>query len=230
MLITKLALWMVLAAVLALLPTHASAASRTDRCGAAKNKAAGQYASCLQRAEAKAIKSGDPVDRSECDAKYDQKWVTAETHGAGMCPTTDDQATLQDCIAAHANRVAAALSRGSACDAAVTGLPATGQTTSYGAGSDGDLRAGIALSYTNNGDGTITDDNTGLMWEKKDDSGGIHDKDNTYTWCVDANPPDGVCDNGTNEMDGTIVTTFLPTLNAGFAGYTDWRGHDVPAV
>ncbi len=24
-------------------------------------------------------------------------------------------------------------------------------------------------------------------------------------------------------MDGTIVTTFLATINVGFAGYTDWR-------
>jgi hypothetical protein len=25
------------------------------------------------------------------------------------------------------------------------------------------------------------------------------------------------------QMDGTIATTFLATLNGGFAGYTDWR-------
>ena len=42
-------------------------------------------------------------------------------------------------------------------------LPASGQTTAYGPGSDGDVRAGAALSYTDNGDGTITDNNTGLM-------------------------------------------------------------------
>jgi hypothetical protein len=43
------------------------------------------------------------------------------------------------------------------------------------------VRAGAALSYTDNDDGTVTDHNTGLMWEKKDDSGGIHDKDNSCT-------------------------------------------------
>jgi len=32
-----------------------------------------------------------------------------------------------------------------------------------------------------NGDGTITDPATGLMWEKKDDGEGIHDVGNTYT-------------------------------------------------
>jgi hypothetical protein len=48
-------------------------------------------------------------------------------------------------------------------------------------------------------------------------------------WCVDV-PVDGFCDNGTNDMDGTMVTTFMDTLNdvggGGtncFAGYCDWR-------
>jgi hypothetical protein len=105
------------------------------------------------------------------------------------------------------------------------GFPASGQTTAYGTGSDGDVQAGAALSYTDNGDGTITDNNTGLMWEKKDDSDGIHDQHNRYTWCADVSPADGTCDTGGDPMDGTIVTTFLATLNGngGFAGYTDWR-------
>jgi hypothetical protein len=96
-------------------------------------------------------------------------------------------------------------------------FPASGQTTSYGPGSDGAVRAGGALSYTDNGDGTITDHNTGLMWEKKDDSGGIHDKDNTYTWWGGVTP--GYL------MDGTMVTVFLNTLNTPpcFAGHCDWR-------
>ncbi len=96
------------------------------------------------------------------------------------------------------------------------GLLKTGQTTSYGPGSDGDLRKGVARSYTDNGDGTITDNVTGLMWEKKSDDGSIHDMDNTYTWGMDTSP---------YTMDGTMVTVFLAALNAGggFAGHTDWR-------
>jgi hypothetical protein len=102
-------------------------------------------------------------------------------------------------------------------------FPASGQTSVSGSGSDGDVQAGAALAYADNGDGTITDLNTGLMWEKKDDSGGIHDKDNTYTWC-------GASCGTTYEMDGTITTTFLDTLNdvggggaSCFAGHCDWR-------
>lgn len=98
-------------------------------------------------------------------------------------------------------------------------IPATGQSQSYGPGSDGDSPAGAPLAYRDNGDGTITDLNTGLMWEKKDDSTGIHGQYNTYSWSI----------GGTN-LDGTIVSEFLATLNdvAGggancFAGHCDWR-------
>jgi len=94
----------------------------------------------------------------------------------------------------------------------------TGQTTAYGAGSDGGLEVGIAHGFVDNGDGTITDTSTGLMWEKKSDDGSIHDKDNVYTWS-------GASYGSTNVLDGTAATTFLAALNAGggFAGYTDWR-------
>lgn len=90
----------------------------------------------------------------------------------------------------------------------------TGDTTSYGSKSDGAQQVGVARAFTDNGDGTITDDATGLMWEKKDNSGGVHDKDNEYTWTA-----------GSETMDGAVVTQFLASLNSGsgFAGYKDWR-------
>jgi len=43
----------------------------------------------------------------------------------------------------------------------------TGQTTSYRTGDDADLD-GTSKSYTDHGDGTVTDDHTGLMWTKAD--------------------------------------------------------------
>ena len=39
-----------------------------------------------------------------------------------------------------------------------------------------------STNFIDNGDGTITDTNTGLMWEIKTDDGGPRDKDNAYTW------------------------------------------------
>ena len=61
-------------------------------------------------------------------------------------------------------------------------LPATGQTSSFVPGDDGVIQAGAPLSYTNNGDGTVTDNNTGLMWEKKTHDGTVHDKDNLHAY------------------------------------------------
>ena len=45
-----------------------------------------------------------------------------------------------------------------------TGVVVTGQTTVYNAGDDGTYQSGLAFDYTANGDGTVTDSNTGLMW------------------------------------------------------------------
>ena len=72
----------------------------------------------------------------------------------------------------------AALSDGSAsidvrvegCSGSITGLPGTGQVTIYAPGDDADVRAGGALSYRDNGNGTVTDIRTALTWEKKTDA------------------------------------------------------------
>jgi uncharacterized repeat protein (TIGR01451 family) len=48
-------------------------------------------------------------------------------------------------------------------------LPQSGQTASYATGDDGDIQAGVAWPsprYLDNGDGTISDNLTGLMWLK----------------------------------------------------------------
>jgi len=67
--------------------------------------------------------------------------------------------------------------------------------------------------FFDNGDGTITDRLTCLVWEKKDNAGGIHDLNNVYQWSS----------SGT-AADGDLFTTFLAGLNsAGFAGHHDWR-------
>ncbi len=94
---------------------------------------------------------------------------------------------------------------------------------------------GPALSYTDNGDGTFTDNNTKLMWEEKTDVFGIHNVINLYKWSATLPNP-----------DGTLFTVFLNTLNnkcsdetttctsdtdctgigngkCGFAGHRDWR-------
>jgi len=88
--------------------------------------------------------------------------------------------------------------------------------------------------YVDNGDGTVTDNQTGLMWEKKTGAMGtqnpkdVHDVNNYYTWSV-ASPY--------MDPDGTLYTDFLAQLNdlfapqfgvtACFAGHCDWR---IPSI
>jgi len=100
--------------------------------------------------------------------------------------------------------------------------PATGQTVSYPAdlffsdaqavNDDGAVKAGAALSFVDNGDGTISDLNTGLMWEKKSNDSSIHDVDRTYFW---------------SKSGAFTVWDWLGLVNTedgtGFAGHNDWR-------
>jgi len=103
-----------------------------------------------------------------------------------------------------------------ACASAPAPLLRTGQVTSFGAGTDGDLHLGADPSYRDEGDGTITDLRTGLAWEKKSNDGSIHDLDNVYAWGQPVAP---------YTMDGPIVSEFLAALNTKpcFAGHCDWR-------
>jgi hypothetical protein len=103
-----------------------------------------------------------------------------------------------------------------ACQAEPPARPLkTGQTICYatngsvidcaGTSQDAETQKGVARSFTDNGDGTVTDNQTGLMWEKISMDGSIHDRSTSYTWA-------------------TAVTTKIATLNStSFAGYSDWR-------
>jgi hypothetical protein len=94
------------------------------------------------------------------------------------------------------------------------GFSATGQSTCWDANGsvircartshDGNTRTGVPLAYADNGDGTITDANTGLMWKNQGTGDGrVHDIANTYTW---------------NQAFSGHVTTLNSTS---FAGHTD---------
>ncbi|MCK6556790.1 DUF1566 domain-containing protein [Candidatus Binatia bacterium] len=163
-----------------------------------------------------------------------QKLIDAATAASATCPDAPLAASAyKDVIDEHSDNIAQALGGGGLedCDAdlatctadlaACYALPAaqrlkTGQTLCYdaigtpiacaGSGQDGEFQKGVARAYVDNGDGTVTDTKTGLMWEKLSDDGSIHDRDDYYTWTA-------------------AVTTKIATLNGGggFAGYTDWR-------
>ena len=131
----------------------------------------------------------------------------------GTCTT--DLATCNGTVASCQGNLATYSTDLAACQATPSGqLLKTGLTTCSdatgasipcaGTGQDGELQRGLARSYVDNGDGTISDLRTGLMWEKLIDDGGIHDKDSTYSW--------------------TLAFGKIATLNgAAFAGHSDWR-------
>ena len=229
-------------ACLALLPAAAAFAGLTPeaKCEALKNKEAGKYAFCLQKAEMKLIKtagvcsvagtlcyrdgecpSGETCSKDltkynaatdKCEQKFSDHWTKWEEKAGGACPTTNDEATAAAYLEKHGARVADYL-----VGTVPLGDPPTqsGQTTCYsgagivipcaGTGQDGEVKAGAVPQFADNADGTITDLNSGLMWEKKSDDGSIHDKDNLYTW-------------------SDALGVFVPALNSSaFAGYSDWR-------
>ena len=80
------------------------------------------------------------------------------------------------------------------------GLISTGQTESYVNYDDGYYKKGAARDYTDNQDGTVTDNVTGLIWAADGSKAG--------------------CYNG-GERNWTQAITWAEGLT--FAGYSDWR-------
>ena len=103
-------------------------------------------------------------------------------------------------------------------------IPQTGQTISYGDGDDGELQTGIAWPdprFTDNEDGTVTDNLTGLMWLKDAE-------------CMETNYPEfdpgdeGDDKPGDGIVDWPSALEFVACMNNETcqdcnAGYTDWR-------
>jgi hypothetical protein len=205
-------------AVTLLLAGTARAASPAQSCESRKNAEAGKYFKCLQKAEAKlALTSGEAgyaLAVQKCSARYRASWPRIESNAGGTCPSTGDQTAIAQYLDTASGDVATALA-GEPLAGSGHRLK-TGQTACFsgfnsnpiscpGSGRDGEFQRGLDRNYVDNGDGTITDVRTGLMWEKLSDDGSIHDTDNNYSW-------------------GDAYAYKIAGLNAiGFAGYTDWR-------
>src|SRR5262245_50196303 len=224
----------VLVGLAATLPWGGVAAGLTaaDRCESSKLTASGKLSSCQLRTAAKAA-SGETADASACQAKFAATWARAEARGMGQCPSTGDAAAIQGLISQCTDHIADALAGGplfdcpaelTACNADLASCQGTqplglrlktGQTTCYtsggfaiscaGTGQEGELQKGLDPTYVDNGDGTITDVRTGLMWEKLSQDGSIHDYRNFHTWTQ------------------TFSVHIAGLNSANFAGHSDWR-------
>jgi hypothetical protein len=175
-----------------------AAPALAEQCAAGKNKAAGHYAACRENAEAKLAVGGDP-------SKYTATLTKCEAKFSSAWQRLEDKA----------------LAAGVPCPADAATIKRQSDTYTSR------LAAQVAGNrFVDNGNSTVTDNQTGLQWEQKDNLGdeatpaNPHDADNTYTWNT---IPGGRAPNG------TVFTDFLTKLNGGsgrdtcFAGYCDWR-------
>jgi hypothetical protein len=90
-------------------------------------------------------------------------------------------------------------------------LPRTGQTTSYAPGDDGGLQKGVAWPsprFTDNDDGTVTDNLTGLVWLKNANCFG------TRTWADALRDANNLASGSCGLTDGSTVGQWrLPNVN-----------------
>ena len=92
--------------------------------------------------------------------------VTTANKGGGFTFTTAVVPT--NCVGTLSDGISHVSVVISGCGGTISPLPPTGRTISYAAGDDGYFNATRPLSYTDSGDGTITDNSTGLIWGEED--------------------------------------------------------------
>lgn len=99
-------------------------------------------------------------------------------------------------------------------------IPDTGQTTVYTAGDDGSYLIN-SPSYTDNGNGTITDNVTGLVWQKQDDATNrIWDAANTYCTNLVLAGPGWRLPTDFELMTIVDYGKYLPTINTAYFSNT----------
>ncbi len=96
------------------------------------------------------------------------------------------------------------------CGSSQAPIPKTGQTTSYATGDDGDLQTGVSWPvprFTDNGNGTVTDNLTGLIWLKDADCLG------TETWSNALSKSNGLATGTCGLTDGSSAGDWrLPNI------------------
>jgi hypothetical protein len=90
------------------------------------------------------------------------------------------------------------------------GVPKTGQTTSYATGDDGDLEKGVVWPnprFTDNNNGTVTDNLTGLIWLKNANCFG------TRNWATALGDANGLASGTCGLTDGSTAGQWrLPNV------------------
>jgi hypothetical protein len=198
------------------------------RCDAAKIKCVGRYIAAVSACDAKAARKTSTIDLG-CTYKAAGKLAN------GVTGCLDKAGAAADCSNAGSQSSALRAASDTFIHDSLCAL-------------DPDNPGCVVppARFIDNGDGTVTDQETGLQWEQKTGSAAgftdcsatpcldPHAATNAYQWCGDVDH-DGSCDDifflgfPVWPPNGGAFTDFLSTLNAGsgFAGHTDWR---VPTI
>jgi hypothetical protein len=176
-----------------LLPLPAVAGvSRSQLCLADKLMASANYEQCMLASESLFAKTGNPARRDELQADCGSKLAKAWDR--------TDRAYQGECPRT---------------DDLLDVQTLLGQCAATAAGA-------VPPRFSDNGDGTISDHLTHLVWEAKTGTPGdppnpadVHDVNRVFSWALAA----------PWSRDGTAFTDFIDVLNGapGFAGRNDWR-------
>lgn len=234
-----------------LLASAAGAATTlAQRCEAAKDKAMATFTRCRLNGDASFAQRPDELRRTgvyaRCADKLADGFASAEAKAAGACLRSGDGAVVEAFLRTCTEQARDWQAGGSDASLALPRRVDSGQTACWaggsanvppspvpcaGTGQDGDVESGAAPAYVDNGDGTVTDGESGLVWEKKSDDGGPHDMDDTYAWvgtCTGDGQGwctrDADCSVAGGTCAGTTAFEWVDALNAAaFAGHSDWR-------
>lgn len=206
-----------------LLGVHVPATAQptgSSKCEAAKGKEAAKFGSCLAGARKKLLATAGACSVTTATACYNDAACPS-----GESCAKDDTAYVEkiyECLGKLSSKwaklEAKAAASGSPCPTAGDVFDIAGLVGNQA------LRVGLALSgsdrFVDNQDGTISDRQTGLMWEKKiardhtPNAGNLHDADNTYAWAgtcsvsgADCQPAGGAatCASGAENGNGSCV-------------------------
>ncbi len=202
-----------------------------QKCAIAKAKAASKKATAKLTCQIKNLSLPSAQLLNLCFSTAEDKFDTAFTNAEkpGACAATGDAAAIESLVDVFVSGIVAG---------PPTPTPTFGPTPTPKPCTSG---------FVDNGNGTITDCSTKLMWEKKDGSGGARDVSNTYQWagtctisgtlcqedaqaealcnaqtggavgCAQCGPGQGVCD-----LD-TSIWSWLAFDVEGIADHNDWR-------
>jgi len=167
------------------------------QCGCAsfdgsKGKTHANYGKCTSGVISAQVTAGNL--RTQCTATLKKDYSVST---CGVPKTKGDAPCIKT---SAAGKVTCAITPPTKCSGAAC-IGALASTTCIDAADtngDGRIDAGDGgycnrLQFIDNGDGTITDNYSGLMWEKKDQAGGLHNYATPYTWAGSCGCTTGHC-------------------------------------